>query len=435
MARLKVKQISDFTTEVQSLIDNDTDQNAGKISSALSAGVSAGVNADGISTALSNEVSATNSDVTSIDVELGNLGSASDITAISNALSDEISATGSEVTSLDTYIDSVSGDLDTAEADIVSVSNALSNEISATGSEVTSLDTYADGISAALSNEISATGSEVTSIDVELGNLGSASDLTAVSTQVSGILDGADVNMDNFAEVISYINSVDDASDLDLVAELLSVDNRISTEISTTNSEVISLDTYADGISGDLDTAEAEIVSVSNALSNEISATNSDVTSIDVELGNLGSASDITAISTALSNEISATGSEVTSLDTYIDAVSADLDTAEADIVALEAKVTYLKQGGLPASGTQFRISQGVKIGANDDLSVFINGLEIHPVGLSQLGTSDPSEFGANEASSAEGYTVAVGGTTFTLAGLGYQLEATDHVHVIGIKA
>ena len=29
MARLKTKQISDFTTAVQSLIDNDTDQNAG----------------------------------------------------------------------------------------------------------------------------------------------------------------------------------------------------------------------------------------------------------------------------------------------------------------------------------------------------------------------------------------------------------------------
>ena len=105
------------------------------------------------------------------------------------------------------------------------------------------------------------------------------------------------------------------------------------------------------------------------------------------------------------------------------------------DITALEGQTTYLKQGGLPASATQFRVNVGVKVGANDDLSVFINGLEVHPVGLLQLATADGGEYGASQVSSAEGYTVNGTGTTFTLANLGYDLEATDHVHVIGVKA
>ena len=87
MARLKVKQISDFTTAVQNLIDNDTDQNATIIGN--------------ISDGLSTEISSTNSDVVSIDAVLASAAANTDNTTVSNALSSEISATNSDVVSLD----------------------------------------------------------------------------------------------------------------------------------------------------------------------------------------------------------------------------------------------------------------------------------------------------------------------------------------------
>ena len=91
MARLKVKQISDFTTAVQNLIDNDTDQNATIIGN--------------ISDGLSTEISSTNSDVVSIDAVLASAAANTDNTTVSNALSSEISATNSDVTSLEGVFD------------------------------------------------------------------------------------------------------------------------------------------------------------------------------------------------------------------------------------------------------------------------------------------------------------------------------------------
>ncbi len=85
MARLKVKQISDFTSSVQALIDNDSDQNASIIAQ--------------ISEDLSNEIDATSGDVSSIDLEIST--SKSTDVVLSNALSTEIDATSTDVSSID----------------------------------------------------------------------------------------------------------------------------------------------------------------------------------------------------------------------------------------------------------------------------------------------------------------------------------------------
>jgi trimeric autotransporter adhesin len=76
-----------------------------------------------LSSALSSEISATNSDVTSLSSAIS--GSDSSVNSLSSALSSEISATNSDVTSL---------------------SSALSSEISATNSDVTSLSTAISSI-------------------------------------------------------------------------------------------------------------------------------------------------------------------------------------------------------------------------------------------------------------------------------------------------
>jgi hypothetical protein len=169
----------------------------------------------------------------------------------------------------------------------------------------------------------------------------------------------------------------------------------------------------------------------------DIAANASDLTAYETDAD--ASIDSLELIDSKQTVDIAANASDLTAYETDADASIDSIELIDSkqtvDITALEGQTTYIKQGGLPAGATQFRVNTGVKVGANDDLSVFINGLEVHPVGLAQLATSDGGEFGASQASSAEGYTVNATGTTFTLANLGYDLEATDHVHVIGVQA
>ena len=266
MARLKVKQISDFSSAVQNLIDNDADQNASII--------------EQISEDLSSEVSATNSDVTSIDAVLASVGGASATTAVSNALSAEISATNSDFVSADTRFSS------------------------------------AESTDVVLSSEI----------NTEKG-------------RIDAILAGSETDLNQFSEVISYVDSLDTADGGALTSSIASLETVVSTntssdvvlstalssEISATNSDVTSIDAVLASVGGD-----AAIAAVSDALSAEISATNDDFDSVDIKIGSIDTRFSVAestdvVLSDALSAEISATDSDVTSLDTYIDGVSADL--------------------------------------------------------------------------------------------------------------
>ena len=65
---------------------------------------------------------------------------------------------------------------------------------------------------------------------------------------------------------------------------------------------------------------------------------------------------------------------------------------------------------------TSFSLAEGVKLD-NLDVLVYVNGLQIH------------------RSAGGEGYTIAAGGQSFAVEGLGYELEENDHIVVIGIKA
>ncbi len=418
MARLKVKQISDFTTAVQTLIDNDVDQNAGDISSALSAGVSAGVNADGVQTnlntvsdALSVEVSSTNSDVVRIDALLASAAGGADVTAVSNALTTEIAATNSDVTRIDAVIASAAD-----AADVTAVSNALVTEIAATNSDVTRIDGLLASV--ATDGELS---TEVASIDTRISNEEStrSADVKAVSDAVVAILDGSTTNLDQFAEVISYVDSLDTADGGALTSQIASLEGVVS---ANSSSDVV----------------------LSTALSTEVSATNSDVLSIETVLGTMGTSETITAISTSLSTEISTTNSEIVVIDASIDALEAQMlsvatdaelgtiSTAlSAEIVATDADVASLAtligtaddmahEFGTFRGVTSFSIANAVQFQGTDDLLVFVNGHNIHPfTGSEETGV---------------GYQTP-DGLTFNFTNIGYDLEATDTFYVTGKKA
>ena len=354
MARLKVKQISDFTSAVQTLINNDVDQNAASISSALSAGVSAGVFAGDVSTELSEEVA-------SIDLILGAKADGSDLTTVSDALSNEISDTNADVTRIDGLLASVATD------------GELSTEV--------------DSIDTRISNE------EITrSVDVK-----------AVSDAVSAILAGSDADLDQFAEVISYVDSLDTADGGALTSQIASLGVVVSTNSS-------------------LD------VVLSDALSTEIENTNSDVDSIDVVLGTIATDATVTAISDALSNEISSTNSDFVSSDLRFEDVESDIDSVE---LSVDSRISVIEDGvgantdqhlhwheqGIFVTKTQFRIGNRVRQNPTDDLLVFINGHNIHPI-----------------FEGGDGYSTG-DGVTFDLVSIGYDIDATDHIYVTGVRA
>jgi hypothetical protein len=272
MARLKVKQISDFTTAVNDLISNgqvNVDSSIDSLESQLSEGLDS----------------------------LGVIDS-----AVSNALSDEIAATDTAIGSLE-VIDSA-------------VSNALSTEIAATDTEIGSLEV----IDSAVSNALSTLDDSVGNI-----NIGSLEVIdSAISDAVAGILAGADVNMDNFSEVVSYINSVDDASDLDLVNEMASVDTAIGSLEVIDSAVSNALSTLDDSV-GNINIGSLEVIdsAISNALSDEIAATDTAVGSLEVI---------DSAISNALSDEIAATDTAIGSLEVIDSAISNALSTLDDSV-------------------------------------------------------------------------------------------------------
>jgi len=329
MARLKVKQISDFTSSVQALIDNDSDQNASIIAQ--------------ISEDLSNEIDATSGDVSSIDLEISTSKS-SDV-VLSNALSVEIDATSTDVSSIDVVLGTI-----------------------ATGTALGSLETRLSNDEDDLSTEILETSADVSSIDVRL----STSDSTdvvhsaAISTEksrIDAILSDSNTDLDAFNEVVSYINSLESADSLDTVADLASMETRFSNLESTDvviseelSDEVSSIDVRLS--SGDVrfSNAESTDVVISNALSVEIDATSTDVSSIDVVLGTIATGTALGSLETRLSNdeddlstEILETSADVSSIDVRLssadstdvvlsNALSTEIDATSGDVSSIDVR-------------------------------------------------------------------------------------------------
>ena len=283
-----------------------------------------------------------------------------------------------------------------ASSNFAVVSEALSAEIIATSTDVKVL-------SDALSAEISTTNSDVASIDTRIN--GAEGDVTAVSNAVSAILAGSDADLDQFAEVISYVDSLDTADGGALTSGLASIGVVVSTNSS-------------------LD------VVLSNALAAEVSTTNSEILSIETVLGTMGTSETITAISDAVVAEISNTNSDIASIDTVIgalgntyatdvelsDAVSVEKLRAENAEAALAQADEYVHQMGTFRSATEFRIT-GLRFAAKEDLLVFINGHNIHPI----IGES------------GDGWST-IDGVNFTLANIGYDIDAEDHIYVTGVE-
>ena len=438
MARLKVKQISDFTSKVNELITSATVDEGNSIDNLQE---SLGLVSDALVAEIlvtGNEIAALQGQTASAatDAELGVVdGRVDDVSA---ALVAEIALTNGEITALQAQTGSAATD-----AELGAVSDALVSEIALTNGEIAALQ--AQTASAATDAELS---SEVASIDLRVSN--TEDDTTSVSNAVSAILAGSDVDLDQFAEVIAYVDSLDTADGGALTTALGSIDTAISVgivadaavsgalvaEISATASDVLSIET----VLGTMGTSET-IENISNGLSSEIAATNSDVTAINNSIDNLeaqtasaATDAELGAVSDALVSEIATTGGEITAINNSIDALqaqtasaatdaelgvissalAAEIATTGGEIAALQAQNAYVHQMGTFASLNTFTVRDAMNPAG--DFLVFVNGHNIHKL---------------SEGEAADGWATG-NGLSITLNNIGYDLEADDHIYVTG---
>jgi hypothetical protein len=480
MAQIRSKQISDFLASVNwGTVSNTDIANAADVKDYVDSVVAAeeGRNdarldgldnsVDSLESALSAEIVATNADVDSIDLRLGEVSGdlVDSVDSLESALSAEISATNSDVTSLGLVDDSLEsrisaeevarGNGDSALNDLIvsleekhdremgehhtehtsliaaeesraiveegkladsvdSLESALSAEIFATNGDVTGINNSIDSLESALSAEIVATNSEVTSLDrLATDNYNS----------IALILDGSTVDLDQFSEVVSFVEAIDLANDNQFASYVLandatnaaqngsidSLESGLSAEIvargngdAALNDLIVSLEEKHDREMGEHHTEHTSLIaaeesraiveegkladsvdSLESALSAEIFATNADVTSIDLAIADNATrdgwlADSVDSLESALSAEIVATNADVDSIDLRLGEVSGDLvdsvDSLEsalsAEISATNADVASLEliDGSLEA-----RLSTEEETRANDDS--FLNDL------------------------------------------------------------
>lgn len=376
MARLKVKQISDIQSYVQGLIDSDADQNATLISNNASS-IAA------VSTALVNEIASTGAEVSDLEDSVESLDAV--VAAGTGALEDSVD-------SLEDVDTGLAGDISTNATGIatnVKSIEALQSQVDANDDDNAALTASVDSL------ELLAGGSIIADL---------AASVLDNDTRVDAILQGATADLDQFAEVIAYVNSVDTVGDLDLtnalavvnasIDSLEKVDDAISAElfaeIGTTNGEIKALQ---DSV-GSLETFEDEAIASIDSL--ELIAGGSIVADLSDE---------IDAVSTALATEISTTNGEVSDLQDSVD--------------ALEAADVMLHQEGTVTSTTAFTLPAPVRFDIHDDIHVHVNGHTIKPFAEGREGDHGWS---------------TTNGLAFTFTNIGYPIDAEDVVYVQAIK-
>ena len=377
MARLKVKQISDFTSAVNGLI--------------------AGQGAD--VTALQNSVDS----LESID------------SLISAELAAEILATGNEVTALQA-VDSTQSTAIAANASAISSNDG---DITALQNSVDSLESIDSLISAELAAEIDTTDKEIAALQAVDSTQSVA--IAANGTAITAILDGSSTDLDQFAEVVAYVNSVSSTGDLDLTGF-----------IATSNANDSTHSTAIVGLLSDVSDLEAVDSTQSTAIAANASAISSNDGDIK-DLQDLMTANDLDNVtlhteSSVQSTAIAANLSAIGVINGSVDSLESIDSLLSAEIAALAADANeYLHQMWDVASvandgeGVQtFRVVAPVEFAASDDLLVFVNGHNIHP------------EFTFKDV--AEGWSTE-NGQTFKVTNIGYTLDADDHVYVVGKKA
>ena len=389
MAQLKVKQISDFVSAVEGKINGIVGTaNVTAIGDAKSQAISAAVSADVVvkSEAISTAVSA-------------------DVVVKSQAISTAVSA------------------------DVVVKSEAISTAVSADVVVLSSAKKYADDQDV-----------------IALNAAKSYSDLQKV--RIDALLLDSTEALDTFAEIVNFIGELDTADVAGLSAAL-------STAVSNDAVHATGISDNASGISAnatDIGNIEVTIGAYGDIVGSDIAdfATADQGALADSALQDAGAFDASGSAATAKTEAIEAAALDATSkadaaelaaksytdgretiikayadtaetdaiasAKTYTDTEISDLDTELRAVISGVAGVDKTEQIAIFADGTRFNLTTPLSLD-NNDILVFVNGLQIHK---------------ASEG--VDGFTTA-DGQAFVVSGLGYALEANDHIVVVGVSA
>ena len=353
MARLKVKQISDFTSAVQNLLASDL--------SGLEA----------VDSAQSVLIAANASAIADNDSDI------SDLVAVDSAQSLLIAANASDISTNEGSITDLEA-VDSAQSALIV---KLQSDVTANDSDISDLEAVDSAQSILISDN---------------------------ATAISTILDGANTDLDQFAEVVAYVNSVSSSGDLDLT-NFIATSNANDSTHSTAIAALQAVDsTQSSGI-------------LTNA--NDIKELQSAMTDNDAD--NLVLHTESSTQSTAIAANLASIGV----LENSVDSLESIDSLLSAEIAALETTVsegdTMLHQEGTFVDVVRFTLPLAVKFGVNDDIHVHVNGHTIKPF---------TAEYGDEVAKSADHGWYSVNGTAFEFVNIGYDLEPSDVVYVQAIK-
>jgi len=397
MARLKVKQISDFTAEVQSLITANDTNDAASIAA--------------LSTAVGVEQSDQNASITSL-AALATGGGTKD---------------GEQDASID-LLQSTDVVQNASIDALQAVDASLIKQLSDNDADNADLTLSVNSLETAVSVETTKNAEQDNSIDLlQSADIALSAEIVTEKDRIDAILASADADKDTFVEIVSLINSVDKTNDDAFAAYALAtdasidslekVDQGLQSQISSNDTDISNLQASVDALA----TADGYLANSVNSLETAVSVETTRNNDQDASINSL---------------ELLAGGTTMREIELSIDALEASVDSLElvdaglaTAISALQGADFMLHQEAIFVSTTEFRLPAGVRYGANDDIHVHINGHTIKP--FVQTAGDDTEK----QRTYADHGWSTVNGVNFTLTGIGYPIDATDVLYVQAIKA
>ena len=346
MARLKVKQISDFTSAVQSLLASDLSGLA-SVDSAQSVLIANNASA----------IAANDGDIT-------------DLVAVDSAQSTLIADNTAAIESNDTDITALQG-VDSAQSSLIV---KLQGDVANNDTDISNLVAVDSAQSVLISDN---------------------------ATAITAILDGASTDLDQFAEVVAYVNSVSSTGDLDLTNFIATSNANDSTHSTAIASNLAAI------LANDGEIAELERLMGLNDADNLVlhAESSTQSTAIAANLASIG----------ALENSVDSLESIDSSLQAQIDALGTSLEEGDK----------MLHQEGTFLDTVRFTLPAAVRFGTNDDIHVHVNGHTIKPF---------VGEFGDEVARSTDHGWYTTDGINFQFVNIGYDLEASDVLYVQAVE-
>ena len=288
--------------------------------------------------------------------------------------------------------------------------------ISANDGDITALQ----GVDSAQSALIVKLQSDVTANDGDITTLQGVDSAQSVliadnATAIAAITDIQGTDLDQFSEVIAYVNSVSSTGDLDLTNFMATSNANDSTHstaiaalqaVDSTQSTAIAANASAIG-SNDADIKDLQDAMTANDADNVVLHTESSVqsTAIAANLASIG----------ALENSVDS----LESIDSLLSAEIAALDTK------LDEGDKMLHQEGTFVDIVRFTLPFEVRFGTNDDIHVHVNGHTIKPF-VGEL---------SDEARNTDHGWFTADGRNFEFINIGYDLEVDDVLYVQAVEA